>query len=219
MDNLIVMIIVGLVFFFKIRAGMKKYHEQRPERDGSASPEPPVVIRRHPQAPRPAKPVSPVAPTRPPATMPPRPVPQNLPQLFDELLGVDRPASDERELPMTRAAAAAPPAPVPPPVPVQPSRPTIRESGAAVVPAEQRRYLDADDSGSIMASASAAMSLAPADLMAQSMAKAFPAAMQQVRALRPGVHAPIHVCVGGRSGLRHAVIMAEVLQRPRAYDL
>lgn len=207
MENLIFLFIAALVFIFKIREGMKKYHEQRPERDGNASPEPPVVIRRRPPAP-------PAAPGRPRPTMPPRPVPQTLPQLFDELLGVDRPASDERELPMTRAAAA----PQPPPVPVSASRPTIRVSGSAVVPAERRRYLDDDeDGGSIVASS--AMSLTPAELMAQNMAKAFPAAMRQVRALRPGVHAPIHVRVGGRSGLRHAVIMAEVLQRPRAYDL
>ena len=203
MENLIFLFIAALVFIFKIREGMKKYNEQRPGRDGKASPERPVVIRRSPPAP-------PAAPGRPRPTMPPRPVPQTLPQLFDELLGVDRPASDERELPMTRAAAARQPAPVPPPVPA---------SGSAVVPAERRRYLDDDDSGSIVASASAAMSLTPADLLAQNMAKAFPAAMRQVRALRPGVHAPIHVRVGGRSGLRHAVIMAEVLQRPRAYDL
>lgn len=198
MENLIFLFIAALVFIFKIREGMKKYHEQRPERDGNASPAPPA------------------APGRPRPTMPPRPVPQTLPQLFDELLGVDRPASDGRELPMTRAAAA----PQPPPVPVSASRPTIRVSGSAVVPAERRRYLDdEEDGGSIVASASAAMSLTPAELMAQNMAKAFPAAMRQVRALRPGVHAPIHVRVGGRSGLRHAVIMAEVLQRPRAYDL
>lgn len=203
MENLIFLIIAALVFIFKIREGMKKYNEQRPERDGNASSEPPVIIRRSPPAP-------PAAPGRPRPTMPPRPVPQTLPQLFDELLGVERPADDERELPTTRAAAARQPAPVPPPVPA---------SGSAVVPAERRRYLDDDDSGSIVASASAAMSLTHADMMAQNMAKAFPAAMRQVRSLRPGVHAPIHVCVGGRSGLRHAVIMAEVLQRPRAYDL
>ncbi|MDQ0290357.1 hypothetical protein [Oligosphaera ethanolica] len=203
MENLIFLIIAALVFIFKIREGMKKYNEQRPERDGNASSEPPVIIRRNPPAP-------PAAPGRPRPTMPPRPVPQTLPQLFDELLGVERPADDERELPTTRAAAARQPAPVPPPVPA---------SGSAVVPAERRRYLDDDDSGSIVASASAAMSLTHADMMAQNMAKAFPAAMRQVRSLRPGVHAPIHVCVGGRSGLRHAVIMAEVLQRPRAYDL
>lgn len=212
MENLIFLIIAALVFIFKIREGMKKYNEQRPERDGNASSEPPVIIRRNSPASRPAVPAQPAAPgrPRPRPTMPPRPVPQTLPQLFDELLGVERPADDERELPTTRAATAPPPRPMPPPVPA---------SGSAVVPAERRRYLDDDDSGSIVASASAAMSLTPAALLAQNMAKAFPAAMRQVRALRPGVHAPIHVRVGGRSGLRHAVIMAEVLQRPRAYDL
>ncbi|MDD4537937.1 MAG: hypothetical protein PHT80_02890 [Lentisphaeria bacterium] len=217
MENLIFLIIAVLVFIFKIREGMKKYHEQRPERDGNASSEPPVVIRRSTPASRPAVPVQPAAPPRPRPTMPPRPVPQTLPQLFDELLGVERPTDDERELPTTRAAAA----PVPPPVPALAARPTIRVSGSAVVPTERRRYLDDDDddSGSIVASASAALSLTPADLLAQNMAKAFPAAMRQVRSLRPGMHAPIHVRVGGRSGLRHAVIMAEVLQRPRAYDL
>jgi len=210
MENLIFLIIAALVFIFKIREGMKKYQEQRPERDENTSPAAPVVIRRNAPASPAAKPAQPPAPARSPRpAMSPRPVPDTLPRLFDELLGVDRPASDERELPMTNAAAAPPP--TPPPVP--------RQSGAVAVPAERRRYLDDDDSGSIVASASAAMSLTPADLLAQNMAKAFPAAMRQVRALRPGVHAPIHVRVGGRSGLRHAVIMAEVLQRPRAYDL
>jgi hypothetical protein len=239
MENLLFFIIAALVFIVKIRAGMKEYKEQRPEReeDDALSPRPlnaPPPLQRG-QTPPPAG--SPTPPPRPrPTLLPPHPLPQNLPQLFDELLGVERSDDGERELPLTRAAA--PPAPTPaspqpisPPTPLSSAPPTAPEARptlprsavptaprSAVLPAERRRYLAPEDIAPPPAVTPSA-SLNTADLMAQNLAQAFPAAMQQLRSLRMGDRAPIRVRVGGRPGLRQAVIMAEVLQRPRAYDL
>ncbi|MGI5924992.1 MAG: hypothetical protein ACOX9E_13685 [Lentisphaeria bacterium] len=207
------LLMVGVIL--SARSRMKKEQEQRPTRhDDEAPPElPPLVIRRAPQRP----------------TLPPRAGQQSLPQLFDELLGVERDEDDEQELPMTQPSAAPAsseslPPPLPPPLPVSPppTQPTIRVSGAAVVPPERRRYVE--DTGDkapppVAAAASVPASLTPAELLGQSLATAFPETTQQVHTLRPGGRAPIPVRVGGRSGLRRAVIMAEILQRPRAYDL
>lgn len=215
MDELIFLLIIAVGIILSVRNNIKKEHEQRSARRDEATPPPelpPVVIRRAPPQP----------------TLPPRSEPQNLSQLFDELLGVERDQDDEQELPMTRPSAAPAsseplPPPLPPPLPVSPpQQPTIRVSGAAVVPPERRRYVEdtGDKSLPPVAATSVPASLTPAELMGQSLATAFPETTQQVHTLRPGGHAaPIPVRVGGRSGLRRAVIMAEILQRPRAYDL
>lgn len=217
MEELIyLLVVVGVIL--SIRSHLKKFQAQRPaRRDDKSSPEPPpVVIRREP----------PVSPLRP--TLPPQLGTQNLPQLFDELLGVEREQDDERELPVIRPSVTPAPSkplpgppPLPPPLPVSPQRPTIRMSGAAVVPPERRRYVDedGDETHLPVATAAAPATPTPVEWMAQSMAKAFPEMKQKEHSSRPGVRVPIPVRVGGRSGLRRAVIMAEILQRPRAYDL
>ncbi|NMA46683.1 MAG: hypothetical protein GX945_08985 [Lentisphaerae bacterium] len=209
------LLMVGVIL--SARSRMKKEQEQRPTRhDDEAPPDlPPLVIRRAPQRP----------------TLPPRAGQQSLPQLFDELLGVERDEDDEQELPMSSPDAAPAsseslpvPLPLPPPLPVSPAptQPMIRVSGAAAVPPERRRYVEdtGDKASPPVAAASMPASLTPAELLGQNLATAFPETTQQVHTLRPGGRAaPIPVRVGGRSGLRRAVIMAEILQRPRAYDL
>ncbi len=63
-----------------------------------------------------------------------------------------------------------------------------------------------------------------ADVSATSIADesfqyAFPEAMRKVRRLRRGTRAPIVLKIRGREDMRRAILVREVLMRPRAYDI
>ena len=58
-----------------------------------------------------------------------------------------------------------------------------------------------------------------AQMIDESLSVAFPKAMKKVRELRPGGHRQISVDARGRSNLRKAILMSEVLGPPRAFDV
>ena len=101
MENLLFIIIAGIVVFVKIRKAMKSFADNRPgqheDKQGqSGTFPPPLPTRRQPgpllQRPQPP-PLRPSAANRPPE--------RSLPQLLDELLGVDtRDNTDPDELPV-----------------------------------------------------------------------------------------------------------------------
>ncbi len=122
--------------------------------------------------------------------------------------------------------ATAPPVPPPLPAPAPPPLPAPRPAYAAPV---TRRYLTEDTAtppapapvrASIEEAAPAAPRLPSTDAVyRESLRKAFPPAMAIIRETRSQGRPPFAVRLRGRHSLRQAIVLAEVLGPPRAFDL
>ncbi|HOG51480.1 MAG TPA: hypothetical protein PKY10_12895 [Lentisphaeria bacterium] len=184
METLLTIIIVAVALFLKVRQGMKAYQKNRPgqKRDGElpdlfppplpTKREPGPVLRR-PQSPPPLRP-----------TTLPQYGERGLPQLLDELLGLDILESEPVEV-----------------LPVQPPEPAPEEGG----------------SGPTLPPLAASVS--SEQLFSQSLAPAFPAAAKKNSEHSDGSRRPFRIHVRGKADLRRAVVLSEVLGRPRAYDV
>ncbi len=181
MENLFFIIIAGVVLFVKIRQSMKTHSENRPgqgrDRGQSESFPPPLPTRRQPgpvlrrAQPQPLRPATSSSGER------------GLPQLLDELLGVD----------------------------------TLEPAPAEGLPLQPQPALDDGDSGPTLPPLAAPVSSAP--LLGQSLTPAFPASAKHGFDRRGGVRQPFRLRVRGKDDLRRAVVLGEVLGRPRAFDV
>ncbi|MBT3378503.1 MAG: hypothetical protein HN742_25145 [Lentisphaerae bacterium] len=143
---------------------------------------------------------------------PPRPAPPPPP-------AAPRPSSKVeailQELERKERAKASPPSPPPPP-PAKAS--SLSGAGAK---SSKRRYLSSETpgSGSSLRQHTPRANKTERELMSEALTTAFPAGVKRAREASRGQARPIVLNVRGRRNLRQGILFAEVLARPRAFDL
>jgi len=111
----------------------------------------------------------------------------------------------------------------PPPVPRQAASQRVEDGADGSSTPAKRRYLNDEAMSTLDSSLSSGLKTnvnkSERELMGEALSTAFPASMKQARQARFGQARPVVLNAMGRKNLRQGILFAEVLARPRAFDL